>query len=205
VDWRAWNASSSPFLYSDGQGKFKADFARYCQEFNKGNAPDFVTITLGGNDTASCTDANIESTIDTMFKHYDGLIDMIHQVRKDTKIGAVLMYPPAASQDAFGANYRCGLKQWQCKRNLHRVCERMIREYGGREAEHIYLVPVKINMDCEHNFPKLKAPWNSQTKVEGLRLNNGLHPTEEGYRQIGDTIYCWMKALLAAGVAQGPR
>jgi lysophospholipase L1-like esterase len=81
----------------------------------------------------------------------------------------------------------------------------MIREYGGREAEHIYLVPVKINMDCEHNFPKLKAPWNSQTKVEGLRLNNGLHPTEEGYRQIGDTIYCWMKALLAAGVAQGPR
>jgi lysophospholipase L1-like esterase len=60
-------------------------------------------------------------------------------------------------------------------------------------------------MDCEHNFPKLKAPWNSQTKVEGLRLNNGLHPTEEGYRQIGDTIYCWMKALLAAGVAQGPR
>ena len=73
----------------------------------------------------------------------------------------------------------------------------MVKRYGSREAEHVYLVPVKSNLDCEHNFPDLKAPWNAQTKVEGMRLNNGLHPAAEGYRQIGDTIYCWMKAQLA--------
>jgi lysophospholipase L1-like esterase len=197
VDWKTWNANGSPFLYSDGLGKFKVDFAQYCREFNEGKGPDFVTITLGGNDTAHCTDADIDAVIDTMFTYYDGLIDMIRQVRKDTKIGAVLMYPPAASQDAFGANYQCRIKQWQCKRNLHRVCERMVAKYGNRETELIYLVPVKVNLDCEHNFPTLKAPWNAQTKAEGVRLNNALHPTAEGYRQIGDTIYCWIKAQLA--------
>lgn len=197
VDWRVWNAFSSPFLFSDGQGKFKADFARYCREQNQGKAPDFVTITLGGNDLFGCTDETIEAGIATMFGYYDQIIDMIHQVRKDTRIGAVLMYPPAVSQDAFGANYQCRQTLWQCKRNYHRAYERMIEKYGGREAEQIYLVPVKINLDCEHNFPTVKAPWNARTKTEGIRLSNALHPTPEGYRQIGDTIYCWMKALLA--------
>jgi lysophospholipase L1-like esterase len=199
ADWHAWNASGSPFLYADGPGRFKPDFARYCREFNQGKGPDFATLTLGGNDTFRCTDEDIDTTIDTMLAHYDGLIDMIHQVRKDTKIGAVLMYPPAGSQDAFGANYRCGQTYWQCKRNLHRVCERMIEKYAGREAESIYLVPVKINLDCQHNFPTLKAPWNAQTKTEGIRLSNALHPAAEGYRQFGDTIYCWIKSQLAPG------
>jgi lysophospholipase L1-like esterase len=196
VDWKVWNARGSPFLYSDGQGQFKADFAQYCREFNQGKAPDFVTITLGGNDTFRCTDETIDKTIDTMLTHFDGLIDMIRQVRKDTKIGAVLMYPPAAGQDAFGANYRCGMTYWQCKRNLHRAAERMIEHHGNREVESISLVPVKTNLDCQHNFPTVKAPWNAQTKAEGERLNNALHPAAEGYRQIGDTIYCWMKAQL---------
>ena len=198
VDWKAWNALGSPFLYPDGQGKFKADFGQYCREFNQGKGPDFVTITVGGNDLFRCTDEDIDATIAKMFTYFDEMVDMVRQVRKDTEIGAVLMYPPAASQDAFGANYRCTQTQWQCKRNIHRAYERMIEKFGGREAEHITLVPVKINVDCEHNFPTLKAPWNAQTTTAGLRLNNGLHPAEEGYRQIGDTIYCWMKAQLAA-------
>jgi lysophospholipase L1-like esterase len=204
LDWRVWNACSSPFLYADGHGQFKADFARYCQEFNQGRGPDFVTLIFGGNDVSSCTEETIETGIDTMLKHYDALIAMIHQVRKDTKIGAVLMYPPAASQDAFGANYRCGLKYWQCKRNLHRVCERLIERYGNRETDQIYLVPVKNNLDCEHNFPVLKTRWNAQTKSEGVRLNNALHPAAEGYRQIGDTIYCWMKAQLTSAKVREP-
>lgn len=194
VHWKVWNASSSPFLYSDGAGGFKADFALYCRDFNQGKAPDFITITLGGNDTFSCTEETIEKALDIMVKHYDGLIDAIRQVGKDTTIGVVLMYPPAASQDAFGANYGCGQTLWQCKRNFHRLAERVIQHYGHRENERVYLVPVKSNLDCVHNFPAVKTPWNSQTKTEGVRLNNALHPTAEGYRQVGDTIYCWMKA-----------
>ena len=33
---------------------------------------------------------------------------------------------------------------------------------------------------------------------QGSRLNNGVHPAAEGYRQIGDTLYCWLKAQLSA-------
>jgi len=197
IDWQTWNASSSPFLYSDGQGKFKVDFAQYCQEFNGGKGPDFATIFLGCNDNFGAGDETIEASIDTMFKYYDNLVEMIHQVRKDTKIGVVLLVPPAATQDAFGANYQCGQTRWQYKRNQQRVAERMIEKYGKREAEFIYLVPANVNLDCTHNYPTLKVPWNAQTKLEVIRLNNAVHPVTEGYRQIGDSVYCWIKTIVA--------
>ena len=203
VDWKIWNASGSPFLYSDGQGKFQLDFARYCQEFNGGKGPDFVTVLLGANDMLGSNDETVETSIDTMFKHYDMLVDMIRRVRHDTKIGVLLVLPPAATQDAFGANYQCGQTRWQYKRNQQRLVERMMQNYGNREAEDIYLVPTNVNLDCANNYPAVKAPLNDATKIEGVRLNNGVHPETEGYRQVGDTIFCWMKAQLAAAPVAG--
>lgn len=188
----------SPFLYKEGDAAPKLDFARYCAELNGGKAPDFVTILLGCNDTFAATDENIEERIDTMFGYYDTLLKMIHGLQKETQIGALLLVPPAATQDAFGANYACGQTRWQYKRNQHRVVERMMATYGGREAERLYLVPAEVNLDCVHNYPQLAAPWNARTAEKGVRLNNGVHPSAEGYRQIGDSVYCWMKARLAA-------
>lgn len=202
-DRKTWNSHSSPFLYPDGKGSFTLDFARYCQEFNGGKGPDFVTLFLGCNDTFGASDETIEASVDVMFTHYDRLIDMIRQVRKDTKIGALLLVPPAGTQDAFGANYQCGQTRWQYKRNQQRVVERMTEKYGNREKEGLYLIPSNVNLDCLNNYPLLKAPRNAQTKAEGLRLANGVHPSAEGYRQIGDTVFCWIKAQLAAAAGPG--
>ena len=187
----------SPFIYKQADGKPKLDFARYCKEFNGGQSPDFVTILLGCNDTFSATDDTIEQRMDTMFAHYDMLIKMIHGVRKDTKIGALLLVPGAATQDAFGANYRCGQTRWQYKRNQHLVVKRMMARYGNREAENLYLIPANVNLDCVHNYPPRTAPWNARAQAKGTRLANGVHPAAAGYRQIGDSIYCWLKARLA--------
>ena len=190
----------SPFIYADAGGKPRLDFARYCADFNNGSGPDFVTIFLGCNDTFAATDAGIDAAIDAMFKHYDTLVAMIHGVRKETKIGAVLLVPPAGSQDAFGANYQCGQTRQQYKRNQQRVVERMIEHYGGREAESLWLIPANVNLDCVHNYAQsAAAPWNAQTDEKGSRLSNGVHPDASGYRQIGDSIYSWIKAQMPAG------
>lgn len=188
----------SPFVYKEGDSPPKLDFARYCREFNQGKGPDFATLLLGCNDTFSATDDTLEERIDTMFRHYDTLLEMIHSVRKDTRIGALLLVPPAASQDAFGANYNSGQTRWQYKRNQHRVVERMIAHYGGREAENVFLVPAFVNLDCVRNYPQRTAPANARTAEKVIRLNNGVHPAAEGYRQIGDSIYCWIKSRFAS-------
>jgi len=187
----------SPFIYEDGGGKRNLDFARYCRDVNGGKAPDFVTIFLGCNDTFAATDQNIEGRIAEMFGHLDTLIQRVLRTNAATRIGLVLLVPPAGSQDAFGANYQCGQTRWQYKRNQHRVVERMIKRYAGKEKEGIGLIPAFVNLDCRHNYPGRKAPWNQRASASGMRLCNGVHPSPEGYRQIGDSIYCWLKVALA--------
>ena len=188
----------SPFIYKDGEADPKLDFARYCREFNDGAAPDFVTILLGCNDTFSATDDTIEERIDRMFRHYETLLKMIRETGPDTQIGCLLLVPSAATQDAFGANYRSGQTRWQYKRNQHRVVERMLETFGGREMENVFLVPANVNLDCANNYPKRTAPANARSDVEITRQNNGVHPAASGYRQIGDSVYCWIKSRLAA-------
>ena len=195
--------NGSPFLYKHGDpdGLMLAgegdqdesapkslDFGRYCKAFNDDKAPDFVTILLGCNDTFHGTEADIEERIDNMFGHYESLLKMIHELSPDIQIGAQLLVPPAATQDAFGANYKSGQTRWQYKRNQHRVVERMMETFGGREDKNIFLIPSQLNLDCANNYP---------TTANG-RQNNGVHPAAVGYRQIGDTIYAWLKSRLAA-------
>lgn len=186
----------SPFLYKDADGKPKLDFARYCKEFNGGRGPDIVAMLLGCNDTFGATDETIEAQSDAILKHYDTLIAMIHGVRPDTQIALMLTVPPAATQDAFGVNYACGQTRWQYKRNQHRFVERLLAKYAGREKENLFVVPTEVNLDCRHNYPAQTAKWNAECETDGERLNNGVHPAASGYRQIGDTLYAWLKGRL---------
>jgi lysophospholipase L1-like esterase len=186
----------SPFIYEDPDGAKKLDFARYCEETNGGKAPDCVTIFLGCNDTFSANDESIESTIDGMLGHMDTLVAMVRGLSAETKIGLIVPVPPAGTQDAFAANYRSGQTRWQYKRNQHRVVERMLEQYGPREAEGITIIPAYVSLDCLHNYAASTGPWNAHTAATGPRLNNGVHPSAEGYRQIGDSVYAWLKALL---------
>ncbi|MBU0715534.1 MAG: SGNH/GDSL hydrolase family protein [Verrucomicrobia bacterium] len=188
-------ARSSPFLFPGPDGKPKLDFKRYLAENNAGQAPDIITICLGCNDTFGAKDEAIEQCIDSMMTNLDILITEFQSVRTDTKIGLFLIPPPAASQDAFGANYQCGQTRWQYRRNQHRVVERMMAKYGNREKENIYLIPAYVNIDTVHNYPKLSAPINSRNSEKITRLNNGVHPSAEGYQQMADSLYFWVKSL----------
>lgn len=183
----------SPFLYKDADGAPKLDFARYCQEFNGGAGPDFVAILLGCNDTFPATDETIEARADAILGHYDTLISMIHGLRPDTRIGLMLTVPPTATQDAFGMNYHCGQTRWQYKRNQHRFVERLLAKYARRESENILIVPTELNLDCVHNYPSEASKANAQCEQEISRQSNGVHPAASGYRQIGDTLYAWLK------------
>ena len=185
----------SPFLYETGDGRRELDFQRYCNDVNGGQLPDFVTIFLGCNDTFGATDDTIESQIDDMFAHMDALIAMIRAVSPTLPIGLIQPVPPTVSQDAFGANYASGQTRWQYRRNQHRVVERMEEHYAA--MPHVWLVPAYISLDCAHNFPAAAQPVNARNSAAVVRHYDSVHPAETGYRQIGDSIYCWLKTLLA--------
>lgn len=189
--------TGSPFVYARPDGTSYLDFAAYCREFNEGAGPDMVTIQVGTNDVFSATDETIDRVIDEMFGHYEALIDSIHEARRDTHVGVVMVTPPSASQDGF-RNYRGASKQtrWQLRRNQHRLMERMVERFAGREGGYVHLLPSYLNLDCDVNFPTWTAARHARSKETLTRVNNGTHPSESGYQQIGDGLYAWVCARL---------
>lgn len=189
----------SPFLYKTdpaakgvkGDEKASLDFARYCAEFNEGRAPDVATILLGCN----ATDETLEARIDTFVEHTETLLAMLRAVGPETRIGLLLPMPPAASQDAFGANYGSGQTRWQYRRNRHRLVERINETFAGREEQGVFLVAAHLNLDPVHGFPSASVAAHARTEVTVERLNNGVHPSAAGYRQIGDAVYAWLRSF----------
>ena len=189
--------TGSPFVYKDSSGKPVLDFKRYCEEFNGGDPPDFMTIQVGINDTWTSTDETINKRIDEMFTYYDQLVTMVRNFGSQTRIGVFVVSPPSSSQDGF-RNYRGAAKQtrWQVRRNQHRLVERFIAHYGGREREQIYLMPVYLNLDTANHYPTFNSPRSARSSESVDRVNDGTHPNEAGYQQNGDVIFCWIKSML---------
>jgi lysophospholipase L1-like esterase len=190
----------SPFLYKQADGTVKLDFQHYCQDVNEGRFPDAVTIFLGPNDIFSCQDETISAGIQEMLGHYDKLIEMVKAASPGTRIGVMLPVPPAASQDAFGSNYASGQTRWQYKRNQHFLVSAMIKRYGSRQSESVHLIPTHLNLDCLHNYPIETVTPNAHADLKIVRQSNGVHPSVQGYRQIGDTAFAWLASLNTAEV-----
>ncbi len=195
----------SPFVFPGAAGVPEFDFNRYLRACGLERGPDVITICLGINDNFRATDETIEASIDGMLLHLNQMIAAFRAARSDTVIGLFLIPPPAATQDAFGSNYKCTQTRWQYRRNQHRVVERMLAAYAGREQEGIELIPAYVNLDTVNNYPKITAPANARAAVEATRLNNGVHPSREGYHQMADSLYSWLKNwCMAAGAAAAP-
>jgi lysophospholipase L1-like esterase len=187
----------SPFLYREGDQPPRLNFDRYADDVADGQIPGYVTIFLGPNDVYSLNDETIEAGIDTMLTHCDELIAAIHSAAPGTTVGMMPPVPPTASQDAFGSNYGNDQTRVQYKRNVHRVVERMLERYTGRDEERISIVTAFVNLDCQRGYPTTIAPYNARTTEEGSRQSNAVHPSTAGYNQIGDAVYAWLKAELS--------
>lgn len=178
-------SGSSPFLFA-ADGKPPAlDLNRYFQESCGGQRPDFVTVMLGINDCFSADPekpAAIDARIDAMFRHAGTLIAAFRRAAPEAEIGICLTTPPNARESGFEANYHGRYHRWGWKQIQHRLVQRELEHFGGRQQDRIFLVPTELNLD----------------PMDGYPVNNGVHPNKAGYEQIGASIYAWMKGRLEA-------
>ena len=176
---------SSPFVYLGADGKPVPDLGRYFDEECGGERPDFVTFLLGINDCFSADPedpAAVDARIEAMMAQADVLLAAFREAAPRAELGICLTTPPNSREEGFEANYQGRYHRWGWKRIQHRLVERQIDRFAGREKERLFLVPTELNLDPTDGYP----------------TNNGVHPNELGYRQIGASIYAWLKARLQA-------
>jgi lysophospholipase L1-like esterase len=175
---------SSPFVYPNGAEKPHLDVSRYVKEECDGKPPDFVIIMLGINDCFSAPPDDpqgIDSRIEAMFGHAKKLLKAIRQAAPRAEIGICLTTPPNSRESAFQANYQERYHRWGWKRIQHRLVQRQIEYFGSQQSKKQFLVPTELNLDPVAGYPD----------------NNAVHPNTSGYRQIGASIFAWLKSRLA--------
>ena len=183
----------SPFLFADKDGKGEFDLNRYFRKFNDGQVPDAVSFQLGLNDFVLSGENKIDAAVTRSIANMEKLIGEFKKLKPAPEI-FVFQHIPGSSQDGFGKNYACGQTSWQFRKNLdlyNRALRKKSKELG------FDLVPVFINLDTENNYPVRKEPVNARNPKMVERQSNGIHPSRYGYFQMGDTLYCCLKAWLA--------
>lgn len=168
---------SSPFVYLGKDGKPGLDLPRYFKEECNDQKPDYVIIMLGINDCFSAKQDAIDEKIDGMFTQADILIKALQAAAPQAEVGICLTTPGNSRQEAFYANYKDRYSRWGWKKIQHRLVQRQIEKFKGRENENLFIIPTELNLDI----------------VDGYPVNNGVHPNKVGYQQIGASIYAWLK------------
>jgi len=175
----------SPFVVQ-ADGKPVLDVAQYFQAHAEGTPPDMITFLLGINDcfrTNPEDPAAVDARIKAMFEQADVLVAAFHQAAPKAALGICLTTPPNARQSGFDANYKGIYSRWQWKQMQHELVRRELAHFGNRQQENIFIVPTELNID----------------PVEGFPENNGVHPNPVGYKQIGGSLYAWIKWRMEAG------
>ncbi|SPT62133.1 GDSL-like Lipase/Acylhydrolase [Aerococcus viridans] len=166
--------AGNPF-YNPAKSDF--DFNYYMTQQGYSGLDHFI-IQLGINDTFGMTsDETLQTKIDTILSDFDYIINDVKSYDSNIKVGMTVTIPPNASQDAFGTVYGTGQTQWRYKRNNALWVPRLIDHYKDKESQGIYLVPMQHNIDTVNN------------------IADGVHPTQTGYDQMGDSVYAYLKNI----------
>lgn len=172
--------STSPFIFADEAQKPVFDLPRYFRENSDSQPPDIVTFLLGINDCFAANPDSPDVKITEVLANAEKLIAEFRKAAPKALLAIGLTTPPNARQSGFTANYKDKYPRWGWKRIQHRLVQRMLKQFSGREAENIHLVPTELNLN----------------PLDGYPVNNGVHPNPFGYAQIGHSFYSWMKSRL---------
>ncbi|MEN6313255.1 MAG: SGNH/GDSL hydrolase family protein [Clostridiaceae bacterium] len=189
VTWH-YSDVASPFVFDAA-----FNFSTYMSTHSFAGV-DYVFIHLGINDAFGyTTDTGIDGVFAANLIKLEAMIASMKTFNASVKIGMMITIPPSYHQDAFGKDYYCGMPQYRYKRNVHRYCKKLIDAYSNREDENIYVIPVNVNLDTEHNMSIETVAVNSRNSATVVRQSNGVHPETVGYKQMADTVYYALKNI----------
>jgi lysophospholipase L1-like esterase len=160
-----WNESTS-----------QVDFANYATELGISSI-DHVYVLIGWNSTGD-TESNYKANVRTF-------INKLRASFPNSKV--TLVGIQVADIDGLGLNYGAS---WNFKDTLKFVfnLNRWLKEVAA-EFTDVDFVNLAGQFDTEYNMPYTNSAVNVRNSTTERRGTNGVHPANEGYMQIADSVY----------------
>ena len=172
----------------------EVDF-KYYKEINKFEDIDycFIMLTWNGQYKPYNTDFSIHE------KYSKIIIDKIHVAFPKCKIGIMgiqLPCPNGGVTACYGANgyYHDWYGETITAFNYDEFLEKMT--YKEDYKDYLVYFDTKAQFDCEYNYYTKDMPVNNRSNVTERIGVNGLHPSSDGYLQLGDAFYRFLVEML---------
>ncbi|MEF3304407.1 SGNH/GDSL hydrolase family protein [Paenibacillus sp. GYB003] len=176
----------SPFLFD---GRF--DFAKYMERCGY-DAVDDVCIHLGINDVFHASEEDgMSALLGQSMPMLETMIGQFRRFNPNVRVGIMIAIPPSRTQDSFGKSYGALQSRRRYKRKWYMWNRELLRRFSDRAG--IELIPLHVNLDTARNMPVELIEGNARNVRTEIRQNNGVHPAPEGYRQMADVLYAWLK------------
>lgn len=184
----AWE-SNNPF-YDEATDSIS--FAAHAAEYGI-DKPDVIAGLLTWNGGGGELDFDYESKINTHIKNATTLLRNIHNDFPDAKIvvlGIQISSVTGGTGQNYGANggYADTIGTAFYAFDYDKALEELLTnsEFG----QYCYYVDTKGQFDTYYNMPNTQTAVNSRnSNYKEIRGTNGVHPSTEGYYQIGDAFY----------------
>lgn len=182
---------ANPFWNSDTK---EVDFIKYIKD-NNFEQPDLVFTFLTGNGLYMPY-----STEFTNHKEYaPKFIEKLHKAFPHALIGIMGIEQPCCNGGVtacYGASgyyhdwYGYALTAFNYDEWLDKLCNMM--PYSG----YTVYFDTKAQFDSEYNYPVEEITVNNRSKIVERIGVNGLHPSMDGYLQIGDAFYRFLVEMI---------
>lgn len=174
----------SPFYDDDSQGP---DFKKYCEKLGYPDL-DYVYILLSWNGQYIPFNEDF-----SMHEPYIKMIlDNIHKSYPKCKVGLIGIQSPSIN-GGITANYGCNgayhdtLGEIVTAYNYDEYLEKL--SFSDSYKDYVRYIDMKAQFDVENNVPTIEAKVNNRNDKKEIIGTNGVHPTLNGYLQIGDAFY----------------
>lgn len=158
-------------------------------------ASDLITFHLGINDIFNeASDATITGVI----THAVRLINAFRAAVPDIKIGLCLTIPPAINQDGFADSNANGQTLKGYLANYKKLIAAYLAEFdtSARRTAFTYVAGFNHSIDRYYGFPRTTVNASARSTVQVTKFTNDVHPANEGYYQMGDSLYSFIRNIV---------
>lgn len=181
-------AEGNPFWDSD---EGQVNFRTYCER-NGFDRVDYMVTLLSWNGMAASHYASSESLIATHVTNAKRLIRILHEQYPNAKVKMMGIQLPSVNGGcghSYGANSQ--YSNWyglvRSVMNMNLAYQEMANEEEFQD--YVEFINISGQFDSEYNMPRQSKTVNTRSTATEQVGTNGVHPSTEGYYQIGDAAY----------------
>lgn len=178
--------SRGSFIETEQNPVFEFSFAKYIERYEL-ETPDVVSILFGANEFQTCSYAILKNELSVFLSNLKRMVNSIHEY--DSRIKVIVNLPICGGgQYSWGMAMGCTSSAKQYNYCIKMAGKAILEEFDGRREENIFVCPMIAVCDPYAGFPWDRIKSNMYSERFKTHITNWVHPSEAGYKQMGDAL-----------------